>query len=52
MKIPDIEAIIKLAHEKGIIAICDNTSQALMSSVPRLGRRSGAESATKFIGRP
>jgi methionine-gamma-lyase len=25
MKIPDIEAIVKLAHGKGIIAICDNT---------------------------
>lgn len=51
MKIPDIEAIIQLAHEKGIIAICDNTFASPYVFRPLdWGADLCLESATKFIG--
>jgi methionine-gamma-lyase len=51
MKIPDMEAIIKLAHEKGIIVICDNTFASPYVFRPLdWGVDLCLESATKFIG--
>jgi len=51
MKIPDMEAIIKLAHEKGIIVICDNTFASPYVFRPlEWGVDLVLESATKFIG--
>ena len=51
MKIPDMEAIINLAHEKGIIVICDNTFASPYVFRPHdVGADLVLESATKFIG--
>jgi len=50
MKIPDMEAIIKLAHEKGILVICDNTFASPYVFRPlEWGVDIVLESATKFI---
>jgi methionine-gamma-lyase len=50
MKISDIEAIVKLAHEKGIIVICDNTFASPYVFRPLdWGVDIVVESATKFI---
>jgi methionine-gamma-lyase len=49
MKIPDIEAIVELAHGKGIIAICDNTFASPYVFRPlEWGVDLVLESATKF----
>jgi methionine-gamma-lyase len=51
MKISDIEAIVKLGHEKGIIVICDNTFASPYVFRPLdWGVDIVVESATKFIG--
>ena len=51
MKISDIEAIVELAHEKGIIVICDNTFASPYVFRPLdWGADIVLESATKFIG--
>ena len=51
MKIPDIEAIVKLAHERGLIVICDNTFASPYVFRPlEWGVDLVVESATKFIG--
>jgi len=51
MKIPDIEAIVSLAHEKNIIVICDNTFASPYVFRPlEWGVDLVVESATKFIG--
>lgn len=51
MKISDIEAIVKLGHEKGIIVICDNTFASPYVFRPLdWGVDLVLESATKFIG--
>lgn len=51
MKIPDIEAIVKLAHEKGILVVCDNTFASPYVFRPLdWGVDIVVESATKFIG--
>ncbi len=51
MKIPDIEAIVKLAHGRGIIAMCDNTFASPYVFRPlEWGVDLVLESATKFIG--
>jgi len=50
MKISDIEAIVKLAHEKNIIVICDNTFASPYVFRPlEWGVDLVLESATKFI---
>ena len=50
MKISDIEAIVKLAHDKGIIVICDNTFASPYVFRPLdWGVDIVVESATKFI---
>jgi len=51
MKIPDIQGIVKLAHERGIIVICDNTFASPYVFRPLdWGVDLVIESATKFIG--
>lgn len=51
MKISDIEAIVKLAHDKNIIVICDNTFASPYVFRPLdWGVDIVVESATKFIG--
>ena len=51
MKIPDIEGIVKLAHEKDIVVICDNTFASPYVFRPlEWGVDLCVESATKFIG--
>jgi methionine-gamma-lyase len=51
MKIPDIEAIVALAHEKNIIVVCDNTFASPYVFRPLdWGVDIVLESATKFIG--
>jgi len=51
MKISDIEAIVKLAHERGILVICDNTFASPYVFRPLdWGVDIVVESATKFIG--
>jgi len=51
MKIPDIESIVKLAHERNIIVICDNTFASPYVFRPLdWGVDIVVESATKFIG--
>jgi methionine-gamma-lyase len=51
MKISDIEAIVKLAHDRGIIVICDNTFASPYVFRPLdWGADIVLESATKFIG--
>lgn len=51
MKIPDIEAIIQVAHERQIVVICDNTFASPYVFRPLdWGVDLVVESATKFIG--
>ncbi|MDK2981239.1 MAG: hypothetical protein PWQ55_1586 [Chloroflexota bacterium] len=51
MKISDIEAIVKMAHERGVIVICDNTFASPYVFRPLdWGADICLESATKFIG--
>ncbi len=51
MKIPDVEAIVKLAHEHGILVICDNTFASPYVFRPLdWGVDLVLESTTKFIG--
>lgn len=51
MKISDIEAIVKLAHDKNIIVVCDNTFASPYVFRPLdWGADIVLESATKFIG--
>jgi cystathionine beta-lyase/cystathionine gamma-synthase len=50
MKIPDIEGIVKMAHEKNIVVICDNTFASPYVFRPLdWGVDLVLESATKFI---
>jgi methionine-gamma-lyase len=50
MKIPDIEGIVKVAHEKNIVVICDNTFASPYVFRPLdWGVDLVLESATKFI---
>ena len=51
MKISDIQAIVKMAHERGVIVICDNTFASPYVFRPLdWGADICLESATKFIG--
>ena len=51
MKISDIEAIVKMAHDRGVIVICDNTFASPYVFRPLdWGADICLESATKFIG--
>jgi methionine-gamma-lyase len=51
MKISDIETIVKMAHKRGIIVICDNTFASPYVFRPLdWGADICLESATKFIG--
>jgi len=51
MKIPDIEGIVNLAHERGLVVICDNTFASPYVFRPlEWGVDLVVESATKFIG--
>jgi len=51
MKISDIQAIVKMAHERGVIVICDNTFASPYVFRPLdWGADISLESATKFIG--
>ena len=51
MKISDIETIVKLAHDRGVIVICDNTFASPYVFRPLdWGVDICLESATKFIG--
>ncbi len=51
MKVPSVKKLVKWAHEKGIIVMCDNTFASPWVSRPHeLGVDIVVESATKFIG--
>ncbi|WP_458790457.1 trans-sulfuration enzyme family protein [Yoonia sp. MH D7] len=51
MKVPPMEALVALAHEHGIVVICDNTFASPAICRPHnFGVDVVVESATKFIG--
>lgn len=51
MKVPPMRALVELAHERGIVVICDNTFASPAVCRPHeFGVDVVVESATKFIG--